>query len=139
MRGGLGGIGAVEDGVDVGEFRGLGDARGGAGAGRLDELVAFDLEAAAAGFGVALEFGLDPVGGGVDAGAGGKVGVHAGEGAAVFEADELGDDGFDVVGGDLLERGGDGGVGWGGGDGLAGREGLLRVETGSGGRRQDRG
>jgi hypothetical protein len=108
-------------------FGGLGDARGGAGSGGLDELVAFDFEASAAGVGVALEFGFDPVGGGVDAGAGGEVGFHAGEGAAVFEADELGDDGFDVVGRDLLERAGDGGVGWCCGDGLADRSRLWRV------------
>ena len=110
---GLGGVGAAEDGVDVGELGGFGDAGERGGAAGFDEFVAFDLEAAAAGFGVALEFGLDPIGGGVDAGAGLEVGVHAGEGAAIVEADEFGDDGFDVIGRDLLECAGDGGVGGG--------------------------
>jgi hypothetical protein len=129
---GLGGVSSAEDGVDVGELGGLGDAGGGAGAGGFDELVAFDLEAVVAVGGVALELGFDPVGGGVDAGAGGKVGVHAGEGAAIFEGDELGDDGLDVVRGDLLERGGDGGIGGCDGDGLARRRRLLRVERAEG-------
>ena len=78
----------------------------------------------AAGFGVTFEFGLDPIGGGVDAGAGRKIGVHAGEGAAVVEADEFGDDGFDVIGRDLLEGAGDGGIGGSRGDGLAGGAGF---------------
>ncbi len=137
---GLRGIGAAKDGVDVGELGGFGDARGRSGTAGLDELVAFDFEASAAGFGVALEFGLDPVGCGVDAGAGRKVGVHAGECAAIFEADEFGDGGFDLIGRDLRERLCDGGIGGGGRDGLAdcggcGRasgKGLLRVEKADG-------
>ena len=51
---------------------------------------------------------------------GGEIGVEAGERAAVVERDQLGDVGVDVVGGDLLERGGDGGVGGARGDGLLG-------------------
>ena len=123
--GGLGGVGAAEDGVDVADFGGLGDAGVGSGAGWLDEFVTLYFEAVVAGGGDGFEFGLDPVGGGVDTGVGGEVGVHAGEGAAVVEGDEFGDGGFDVVGGDLREGGGDGGVGWSGGDGAAGGEGLL--------------
>jgi hypothetical protein len=123
--GGLGGVGAAEDGVDVADFGGLGDAGVWCGAGGLGEGVALYFEAVVAGGGDGFELGLDPVGGGVDAGVGGEVGVHAGEGAAVVEGDEFGDGGFDVVGGDLGEGGGDGGVGWGGGDGAAGGEGLL--------------
>ncbi len=126
--GGLGGVGAAEDGVDVGDFCGLGDAGVGSGAGGLDEVVALYFEAVVAGGGDAVELGLDPVGGGGDSGAGGKVGVHAGEGAAVVEGDELGDDGLDACGGDLLEGGGDGGIGGGRGDGFAGGKRLLRVE-----------
>ena len=49
---GLGGVGAAQDGVDIGELRGLEDARGGAGAAGFDELVALDFEAVAAGGGV---------------------------------------------------------------------------------------
>jgi hypothetical protein len=94
---GLGGIGAAEDGVDVGDLRWLGDAGVGGGAGGFDEVVALDLEAAAAGLGVTLELRLDPVGGGADSGAGAEVGFDAGEGAAIIEADQLFDDGVDVI------------------------------------------
>ena len=38
-----------------------------------------------------------------------------------------------MIGGDLLECGGDGGIGWSGSDGLAGGEGLLRVNEGAAG------
>ena len=70
--GGLGGVGAAEDGVDVGDFGGLEDAGGGAGAGGLDEVVAFTSRQLPQACGDAVELGLDPVGGGADAGAGGR-------------------------------------------------------------------
>ncbi len=136
---GLDWVCAAENGVDVGEFCWLGDAGGRAGGGWLDELVAFDFKAATAGFGVTLEFGLDPVGGGIDAGAGGKVGFHAGESAAIVEADELCDDGFDVIGRDLLKRAGDGGVDWGDRNGLADGSRLLRVKKSDGQEGNDNG
>ena len=107
---GLGGVGSVQDSVDVGELGGLEDARGGAGLGWLDEVVTLDFEAAAAVGGDAFELGFDPVGRGAYASAWGQVGLHAGEGATVVEGDEFFDGGTDVVGGDLLECGGDGGV-----------------------------
>jgi len=110
---GLRGVRAVEDGIDVGEF------------GWLDEFVALYLQAATAVGGVALEFRFDPVGGGIDAGTWREVSLHAGESAAVVEADELGDDGFNVVRRDLLERGDDGGICRCGRDGLAQRKLLL--------------
>ncbi len=52
--GGLGGVGAAEDGVDVDDLRGFGDAGVGRGAGGLDEVVALDFEAVVAGGGDAL-------------------------------------------------------------------------------------
>ena len=97
---------------------------------RLDEVVALDLEAIAAVGGDALEFRLDPVGGGADTGAGRKIGVHAGEGAAVVEGDELFDGGANAVGGDLVEGGGDGGIGWSGGYWRLCAEGRADQESG---------
>ena len=58
----------------------------------------------------------------------GKVGLHAGEGAAIVEGDEFGDDGLNVLGGDLLERADDGGICGCGVDGLPRGELLLRVK-----------
>ena len=127
--GGLGGVGAAEDGVDIADLCGFGDAGVGRSACWLGEGVALYFEAVVAGGGDGFEFGLDPVGGSVDPCVGGEIGVHAGEGAAVVEGDEFGDGGFDVVGRDLSECSGDGGVGWCGGDGEAGGKRLLRLEN----------
>jgi len=110
--GGLCGVGAFEDGVDVLEAGVADDA--GSGCSGLNEVIAFDLETASAGGGGALKFGEDPVCGGVDAGAGREVGLHAGKGAAVVEADELGDGRLNLGRRHLFEGGGNGGVDWSG-------------------------
>ena len=122
--GGLGGIRSAEDGVNIDDARGFKDAgRGTAGDGLLrwlDEVVAADVEAVVAGGGDARELSEDPVGRGEGSGAGGKIGVEAGEGAAIREGDKLGDVSVDAVGGDLLQCGGDRGIGWSGDERLLG-------------------
>lgn len=101
---------AMEDRVDVDEARGAGEAAGATAGGRwlLDEVIALDLKAVSTGRGDGAELGLDPVRGGVDALAGGLVGVHAGESVAGAEAHELGDVSADGVGRDGAEGSRDG-------------------------------
>ena len=112
----------MENRVDIHETRGSGEAAGTAtlGRGLLNEVIALNLETAAAGCGDGAKLGLDPVRGGEDSLAGREIGGHAGEGAARAEADELGDVGPHVIGRDSPEGGGDGWVGGGRGQMIGG-------------------
>jgi len=118
----LGGICPLQHRVDVLNARVLEDA--GVRLARFDKVVALDLEAAAALLRDAGELGEDPVGGRSDAGAGGKIGVHAGERGAVAERDQFSDVIVNLVGRDPGDRRGDGGIGG------RNRERLLRVRNG---------
>ena len=121
--GGLGGIAALEHGVDVDDAGGFGDA-GNCASGDgdlrgLDEVVPLDVEAVVAGGGDAGEFGeIESEAAMAPVLAGGR--CQAGEGAAVVESDQLGDGGLDAIGGDVAEGIGDAEVGRGGRDGLLG-------------------
>ncbi len=116
---GLRGIGALEHRVDVLQARLFFDSRVWRRIAGLDEVVALDLQAAAAGLGDARVLAEEPVSGGGDAGSGGQVGVHAGEGRTVVEGDQLFDVGVNLRGRDRPEGLRDGGVGRSGRDGLA--------------------
>ena len=85
---GLCGIRALEDGVDIGKFGGLRDARAAIGGGRLDEDIRLDFETSSAIFRIGFELRANPLLRQVDAGALRHL-LHAGKRVAGFEADEL--------------------------------------------------
>src|SRR6202035_3131826 len=86
-------IGAAQNGINVCDAGGLGDAvcpGGAGGSGRIgDKSVALDLEAVTTLFGDLVELGEYPVGCGFNAGAGGEVLLHAGECVAGLETYQL--------------------------------------------------
>ena len=95
--GGLGGICPLKDGVDVDEFCRLADAGVWSVSAGLGELVALHFKTVVAGGGDVLELEGDPVGGGVDAGVGGEIGLHAGERTAIVEGDKFFDGGVNLL------------------------------------------
>jgi len=86
-------IGAAQDGINVCDAGGLGNAvcpRGAGGSRGIGRKgVAFDFEAVTAFLGYLVELREYPVGGGLDAGAGGQVLFHAGERIAGLETNQL--------------------------------------------------
>jgi hypothetical protein len=125
---GLRWVASAHHSVDVGEGRGLGDAGIGAGSGRLGERIAMDFEASITSGGEFFELGFDPVRGSGDASAWRQVFIQRRESAAIMERDEGGNRMLNLLGRDLGERVGDGGIGGHGTNGSA--DGIQIVEGG---------
>ena len=117
--GGLCGIGAAQDGVDICNRRGSFYAAAGAGVGGLGEGVGLDFEAAVTGFGDLGELLLDPPGRRGDSGIGRQVSIHAGKCVAGMEVNQGADGLADAGGRDIGKGAGDGGIGRGDGNGFA--------------------
>ena len=103
---GLDGVSAAQNGVDVGDGGGFGDAIGR----NLGEGVAVDFKAAAALGGDLLKLGEDPVSGGGDALARRQIRFHAGKGVAGAETNQGLNRFFDILGLNSLEGTGNGRV-----------------------------
>ena len=107
---GLARIAAAQDGINIVQRRGLGDARVGAGQRRLHKRITMHLKTAAAGLGDGFKLRFDPVGGGENAGVRRQIFVETGEGAAIVERDEGGNRMLNLSGRNLRDGVGDGRV-----------------------------